>query len=52
VLGCIGYKDPFQLFVGSVPVYGPLAIFVVLAAAALPAWRTARLEVVGSLRYE
>jgi putative ABC transport system permease protein len=48
----IGYKDPFRLAGGSVLVYGPLAALVVLAAAALPAWRTSRSEVVGSLRYE
>ena len=48
----IGYKDPFRLAGGSVLVYGPLVALVVLAAAALPAWRTSRMEVVGSLRYE
>jgi putative ABC transport system permease protein len=48
----IGFKDPFRLAGGSLLVYGPLVALVVLAAAALPAWRTSRLEVVGSLRYE
>jgi putative ABC transport system permease protein len=48
----IGFKDPFRLAGGSVVVYGPLVALVVLVAAALPAWRTSRLEVVGSLRYE
>jgi putative ABC transport system permease protein len=48
----IGYKDPFRLAGGSLLVYGPLVVFVVLVAAALPAWRTSRLEVVESLRYE
>ncbi len=44
------YKDPLRLSGGSVLVYAPLVIVVVLVAAALRAWRTARLEVVGSLR--
>jgi putative ABC transport system permease protein len=48
----IGFKDPFRLAGGSVLVYGPLVAVIVLVAAALPAWRTARLEVAGSLRYE
>jgi len=48
----IGYKDPFRLAGGTVVVYGVLVTLVVLIAAALPAWRTSRLEVAASLRYE
>ena len=45
-------KDPFRLALPAIPVWGVIATIVVAAAAALPAWRTARVEVVENLQYE
>jgi putative ABC transport system permease protein len=48
----IGFKDPFRLDFGSVAVYGPISLAMVLAAAIWPAWRTAHVEVLPALQYE
>ena len=48
----IGFSDPLRFDVGAVGVYGPVAIVVVLLAAAWPAWRTSRVEVLEALQYE
>jgi len=48
----VGFKDPFRLALPAIPVWGAVATIVVVAAAALPAWRTARVEVVENLQYE
>jgi putative ABC transport system permease protein len=48
----VGFQDPLQLDVGSVPGAAVVGLVVVLAAAAWPAWRTSRLEVVEALQYE
>jgi putative ABC transport system permease protein len=48
----IGYRDPFRMDFTSVAVYGTVGIVVVLLAAAWPAWRTSRLEVLEALQYE
>ena len=48
----IGFSDPLRFDVGAVGVYGPIAIVIVLLAAAWPAWRTSRVEVLEALQYE
>jgi len=48
----VGFKDPFRLALPAIPVWCAVATIVVVAAAALPAWRTARVEVVENLQYE
>jgi putative ABC transport system permease protein len=48
----VGFHDPLRFSFGSLAVSGPAAIIVVMAAAALPAWRTSRLEVLEALQYE
>jgi putative ABC transport system permease protein len=48
----IGFHDPFTLDFSSVPVWGAVATVIVGLAAFLPAWRTARTEVVENLQYE
>jgi len=48
----IGYRDPFRMDGMALVVYGVVALVVVLAAAAWPAWRTARVEVLEALQYE
>ncbi|HZN15603.1 MAG TPA: FtsX-like permease family protein [Acidimicrobiales bacterium] len=47
-----GIEGPFRVSVGSDVLYVVFALLTVLAGAALPAWRTSRLEVVDALRYE
>ena len=47
-----GWRDPFRLDFGSLVLYAPLVCLVVVAAAAWPAHRTARLEVLEALQYE
>jgi putative ABC transport system permease protein len=48
----IGFKDPFRLALPTIPYWGAVATVVVVAAASLPAWRTAHVEVVENLQYE
>ena len=48
----IGYREPFMLDISSAMTYGAIAVVVALAAAALPAWRTSRVEVLAGLQYE
>ena len=47
-----GLKPPFHLSPSAPLIYGFIATVVVLAGAALPAWRTSRLDVVAALQYE
>jgi putative ABC transport system permease protein len=48
----IGYKDPLSFDFLALPGAALVTVVVVLAAAAVPAWRTSRLEVVEALQYE
>ncbi|HZQ83758.1 MAG TPA: ABC transporter permease, partial [Acidimicrobiales bacterium] len=48
----VGFKDPFRMDLTSFAVYGTVGLIVVLIAAAWPAWRTSRLEVLEALQYE
>jgi putative ABC transport system permease protein len=48
----IGFHNPSRLDLTSVPLWGLVATVIVAAAAFLPAWRTARTEVVENLQYE
>jgi ABC-type lipoprotein release transport system permease subunit len=48
----IGYRDPMRFDFWSLLFWGPVAIVVVTAAAVMPAWRNARLEVLEALQYE
>ena len=47
-----GVHTPLRLDLLAPVVYGLIALVVVLAGAALPAWRTTRLQVVEALQYE
>ena len=47
-----GLKPPFHIAYAAPLIYGVIATTVVLAGAALPAWRTSRLDVVAALQYE
>ncbi|MHB8464523.1 MAG: FtsX-like permease family protein [Acidimicrobiales bacterium] len=48
----VGYKDPIRFAFSSMAIWGAVALVVVVAAAALPAWRTSRVEVLEALQYE
>jgi putative ABC transport system permease protein len=48
----IGFRDPLRFDFLSLLFWGPVAIVVVTAAAVMPAWRNARLEVLEALQYE
>jgi putative ABC transport system permease protein len=48
----VGYRDPMRFDFGSLAVWAPVAVLVVMAAALLPAWRTSRVEVLAGLQYE
>jgi putative ABC transport system permease protein len=48
----IGFHDPFRLDLSSVPAAGVVVTLIVVVAAAWPAWRTSRVEVVENLQYE
>jgi putative ABC transport system permease protein len=48
----VGFKDPVRLSLPAIPLWGFVATVVVVAAAALPAWRSAHVEVVENLQYE
>ena len=48
----VGYKDPLRFAFWSLLLWIPVTIALVLAAAALPAWRTSRLEVLEAVQYE
>lgn len=48
----IPYPMPLRIDVAAPFVYGAITLAVLVAAASLPAWRTARLDVVEALRYE
>ena len=48
----IGFQDPLRFDFGALLLYGPLTMGVVLLAAAGPAWRTSRVQVVEALQYE
>jgi ABC-type antimicrobial peptide transport system permease subunit len=47
-----GSDAPFHYSVGPAFLYAAIAVAVVVAGAALPAWRTSRLEVIEALRWE
>ena len=47
-----GIHAPFRLALGAPLLYGAVALAIVLLGAALPAWRTSRLEIVEALQYE
>jgi putative ABC transport system permease protein len=48
----IGFRDPYRLDFAAFVVYGAITLVIVLAAAAVPAWRSSRIEVVEALQYE
>ena len=48
----IGFRDPFALDLGSAVFYSGVALVVALLAAAWPAWRTSKVEVLTALAYE
>lgn len=48
----IGYRDPLVFDFGAIPGAAAIAVAIVLLAAAIPALRTARVEVVEALQYE
>ncbi|MDQ1373553.1 MAG: putative transport system permease protein [Actinomycetota bacterium] len=48
----IGYKDPLSFDFLALPAAAIVTLFVVVAAAVIPAWRTSRLEVLEALQYE
>ena len=47
-----GLHAPFRLALDAPLLYGAMALATVLLGAALPAWRTSRLEIVEALQYE
>jgi putative ABC transport system permease protein len=48
----VGWSNPFRVAWWTLPVYGAVTLVVVLVAAAVPAWRTSRIQVVEALAYE
>ena len=48
----LGYKNSYAVDPVSLVVYGVIGVLVALVAAGLPAWRTARVEVLRALQYE
>lgn len=48
----IGFSNPLRFDLTTLAVYVPLAIAASLAAAALPAWRAMRLDVIRAINYE
>jgi putative ABC transport system permease protein len=48
----IGYHDPFRVNPSSLPAAAVVVVGIIVAAALLPAVRTARVEVVENLQYE
>jgi putative ABC transport system permease protein len=48
----IGFRDPFRVAPAAIILWGVVATVIVAGAAALPAVRTARVEVVENLKYE
>jgi len=48
----LGWKEPFVLDPTTAIVYTVVALVVALLAAAWPAWRTSRIEVLSALQYE
>jgi putative ABC transport system permease protein len=48
----VGFHDPFRIDLSAIPGAAVVVLVVIVAAAVLPAWRTARVEVVENLQYE
>jgi putative ABC transport system permease protein len=48
----VGFKGSLRFEFPAFPIYAALAMVVVLAASAWPAWRTSRVEVLDAIRYE
>jgi putative ABC transport system permease protein len=48
----VGFKGSLLFEFRAFPIYAALAVAVVVAAAAWPAWRTSRVEVLDAIRYE
>lgn len=48
----IGWQDPLRFDFFSLLLWGPIGIIIVTAAAVMPAWRNAHLEVLEALQYE
>lgn len=48
----LGYKNGYSLDLGALLLYGPIGLLTAFGAAMLPAWRTARVEVLRALQYE
>jgi putative ABC transport system permease protein len=48
----VGFKGPLLFELPAFPIYAAIAVVVVVAGAAVPAWRSSRLEVVEALQYE
>jgi putative ABC transport system permease protein len=48
----LGWKEPFVVDPSTAVIYSVVALVVALLAAAWPAWRTSRIEVLSALQYE
>ena len=48
----LGWKEPFVVDPTTAVIYSVIAVIVALLAAAWPAWRTSRIEVLSALQYE
>jgi putative ABC transport system permease protein len=48
----VGYQDPLGFSFTSLALWAPVSAIIVLAAAALPAWRTSRIQILDALQYE